>query len=85
VFERFTRFDPHRTRKEGGFGLGLAIVKAITEAHHGSARVRSTVGRGSVFELLLPVQLAALDREVAVTPTSHSLVGTQKPASSEPP
>jgi two-component system, OmpR family, sensor kinase len=56
IFLRFARADPHRTREAGGFGLGLAIVQAIAEAHHGSARARSTLGRGSVFELLLPLR-----------------------------
>jgi len=51
---RFARADPHRTREAGGFGLGLAIVQAIAEAHHGSARASSTLGHGSVFEVLLP-------------------------------
>jgi len=55
IFHRFARADPHRTREAGGFGLGLAIVQAIAEAHHGSARARSTLGQGSVFELLLPL------------------------------
>ncbi len=55
VFERFTRVDQGRSRKAGGFGLGLAVVKAIAEAHNGSVRVQSTVGKGSVFEFLLPV------------------------------
>jgi signal transduction histidine kinase len=59
IFDRFTRADSHRSRQVGGFGLGLAIVKAIAEAHHGSVRVRSTVGRGSVFELLLPESTGA--------------------------
>jgi signal transduction histidine kinase len=54
IFLRFARTDPQRTRESGGFGLGLAIVQAIAEAHHGSARVSSTLGRGSVFEVLLP-------------------------------
>jgi signal transduction histidine kinase len=54
IFGRFTRVDAGRSRKTGGFGLGLAVVKAIAEAHHGSVRVQSTVGQGSVFELLLP-------------------------------
>jgi signal transduction histidine kinase len=54
IFGRFTRVDTGRSRETGGFGLGLAVVKAITEAHHGSVRVQSTVGHGSVFELLLP-------------------------------
>ena len=55
IFDRFVRVDPHRSREAGGFGLGLAIVKMIVEAHHGSVQVRSTVGEGSVFEVLLPM------------------------------
>jgi signal transduction histidine kinase len=55
IFDRFARVDPHRSREAGGFGLGLAIVKMIVEAHRGSVRVRSTVGEGSVFEVLLPM------------------------------
>jgi signal transduction histidine kinase len=54
IFDRFARVDAHRSRQAGGFGLGLAIVQAIAEAHHGSVRVESTVGRGAVFEVILP-------------------------------
>ena len=54
IFHRFARADPQRTREAGGFGLGLAIVQAIAEAHHGSARASSTLGQGSLFEVLLP-------------------------------
>ena len=54
IFGRFTRVDTGRNRETGGFGLGLAVVKAIAEAHQGSIHVQSTVGRGSVFELVLP-------------------------------
>ena len=51
IFGRFARLDAGRGRRADGFGLGLPIVKAIAEAHHGSVRVRSTLGHGSVFEL----------------------------------
>jgi signal transduction histidine kinase len=54
IFDRFTRVGTGRSRETGGFGLGLAVVKAIAEAHDGSVRVHSAVGRGSVFELVLP-------------------------------
>ncbi len=66
IFGRFSRIDKGRSREIGGFGLGLAVVKAIAEAHHGSVRVRSTVGKGSVFELLLPatVTVASIPRQV---------------------
>jgi two-component system OmpR family sensor kinase len=55
IFGRFARARPYRSREAGGFGLGLPIVQAITEAHHGSVRVRSNVGQGSTFEMLLPL------------------------------
>jgi signal transduction histidine kinase len=54
VFDRFSRGHRSRRRESGGFGLGLPTVQAIADAHHGSVRVRSTVGAGSTFELLVP-------------------------------
>ena len=59
IFGRFSRAAPYRSRQAGGFGLGLPTAAAIAEAHHGSVRVDSTVGKGSTFELLLPVGPAA--------------------------
>jgi len=61
VFGRFSRVPPYRSREAGGFGLGLPTVAAIAEAHHGSVRVNSTVGKGSTFELLIPVEPMAVD------------------------
>jgi signal transduction histidine kinase len=37
----------------------LPTVAAIAEAHQGSVRVNSTVGKGSTFEILLPTELTA--------------------------
>lgn len=39
VFERFTRTDAARTRRDGGSGLGLSIVRWVVELHGGSVRV----------------------------------------------
>jgi len=54
LFERFYRGDPARDRESGGAGLGLAIVKEIAEAHGGTVRADSTLGKGSVFTVTLP-------------------------------
>jgi two-component system, NtrC family, sensor kinase len=37
-----------------GTGLGLPVVHGIVTAHHGSLKVKSVVGRGTRFEILLP-------------------------------
>ncbi len=53
IFDRFYRVpDPN---PEKGLGLGLSFVAAIVKAHGGEIRVHSRVGRGSRFEVTLPV------------------------------
>ncbi len=59
IFERFYRVDKGRSRQAGGTGLGLAIVKHIMRCHHGEVRLTSTLGQGSTFTLILPLQNAA--------------------------
>ncbi len=53
--ERFYRIDSHRSRALGGTGLGLAIVKHILNRHRGRLKVESQVGKGSIFNVLLPL------------------------------
>ena len=58
VFDHFYRGDKSRDRKSGGSGLGLAIVKQLVEIHGGQVAVNSEVGKGSIFEVLLPLDKA---------------------------
>ncbi|QDR81515.1 sensor histidine kinase [Sporomusa termitida] len=67
LFDHFYRGDKSRDRKSGGTGLGLAIVKQLAEIHGGKVQAESTVGRGSVFSVLLPVQTLRKDNYKAAT------------------
>lgn len=61
VFERFYRVDRSRSRAEGGTGLGLSIVRHAAERHGGQVTLRSVLGEGSTFRVVLPVEGADQD------------------------
>lgn len=46
-------FEPFQSGFDGGTGLGLAIVYQVVQAHEGKVTVRSKVGQGTTFTVLL--------------------------------
>lgn len=54
IFDRFYRSDKARKAESGGHGLGLSIARIIVIAHGGKLRVRSKVGEGTTFYVMLP-------------------------------
>ena len=55
IFGRFYRADKTRPRHPDGAGLGLAIVKSICNAHGGEVEVESVVGKGTRFQVRMPL------------------------------
>lgn len=54
IFDRFYRSEETRGRTSGS-GLGLSIVKEFIEMHGGRTEVSSGPGKGSRFEVILPL------------------------------
>ncbi|HMJ04355.1 MAG TPA: ATP-binding protein [Conexibacter sp.] len=61
LYDRFYRARNVAERAVPGLGLGLMIVRAIAEAHGGAVMVRSEVGRGTTFTVLLPLRAPDAD------------------------
>jgi signal transduction histidine kinase len=64
IFEKFRQVDAGVTREHGGTGLGLAIAKELTGLLGGTIGVRSVVGHGAAFWVILPLNIQAESKDV---------------------
>jgi signal transduction histidine kinase len=74
----FDRFQSSAAQSDGGIGLGMPLARQFIEAHGGTIKMTSELGRGTTFQVTLPRTEGqrAAHRALAVPPES----GAQAPA-----
>lgn len=58
IFDQFRQIDEFYSRAYGGMGIGLSIVLKYVSLMNGQIRLNSTPGKGSLFQIMLPVRLS---------------------------
>lgn len=75
IFDEFTQANENIEKKYGGTGLGLSICQKIIAILGGDLNLESTFGKGSIFEIRLPL---LFDTSVNIEKTHEKAISNFK-------
>jgi len=55
IFQRFFHKEKSQLESSDSIGLGLSIAKSIAKFHNGEIEVKSSLGEGTTFTIILPI------------------------------
>jgi signal transduction histidine kinase/DNA-binding response OmpR family regulator len=67
IFDRFYQAENSKDKNQIGTGIGLALTREIVQLHHGIIDVHSREGKGTEFEIRLPLGKEHLKANEIVT------------------
>ncbi len=74
IFDTFTRERRTQVDRIEGTGLGMAITKCIVDAMGGTIELKSALGEGSEFHIILDLERATVSLEDMILPPWRMLV-----------
>lgn len=68
IFERFKQLDHSHSREFNGLGIGLSICRSLAHLMHGELNVESSISKGSIFSVTLPLTTPPEDTHITPRP-----------------
>lgn len=84
IFDRFYQVDGSTTRAGEGTGIGLAHTLELVKLMQGKISVESELGKGTSFEVQLPVTHSSLPPKEELGSSSYGKINLTKPATELP-